>query len=49
MPQCREIEGGEVGVGGQVEEHTHTSRWRMDEMGGFPGGEGPRKVITLEM
>jgi hypothetical protein len=28
MPQCRGIEGGEVGVGGCVEEHPHRSRRR---------------------
>jgi hypothetical protein len=37
MPQCREIEGGEVGVGGWVEEHPHRSRGREDGIGGFQG------------
>jgi hypothetical protein len=39
MPQCRRIEGGEVGVGGWVEEHPHRSRRREGGIGGFCGGE----------
>jgi hypothetical protein len=36
MPQCRGIEGGEVGVGGWVEEHlVEAGGGRMGE--GFPG------------
>jgi hypothetical protein len=38
MPQCREIEGGEVGVGGWVEEHPLRSRGREDGIGGFREG-----------
>jgi hypothetical protein len=33
MPQCRGIEGGELGVGGWVEEHPHRSRGREDGIG----------------
>ena len=33
MPQCRGIEGREVGVGGWVEEHPHRSKGREDEIG----------------
>ena len=35
MPQCRGIEGGEVGVGGWVEEHPHRNRERGDGGRGF--------------
>jgi hypothetical protein len=35
MPQCRETEGEEVGVGGWVEEHTHRNKGRIDGIGGF--------------
>jgi hypothetical protein len=35
MPQCRGIEGREVGVGGWVEEHLHRSRGRGDEIRNF--------------
>jgi hypothetical protein len=35
MPQCRGIEGREVGVGGWVEEHPHRSRGREDGIGGL--------------
>ena len=38
MPQCRGIEGGEVGVDGWVEEHPHRSRGREDRIGGFLEG-----------
>jgi hypothetical protein len=47
MPQYREIKGGEVGVGGWVEEHSHRSRRREDGIGGFLGGRG--KGIKFEM
>jgi hypothetical protein len=40
MSQCRGMEGGEVGVGGWVEEHPQRSRGRGDGIGGFPGGRG---------
>ena len=33
MPQYREIQGGEVGVRGWVEEHPHRIRGREDGMG----------------
>ena len=33
MPQYREIQGGEIGVGGRVEEHSHRNRGREDGMG----------------
>jgi hypothetical protein len=50
VPPYRGIEGGEVGVGGWVEEHSHRSRGRKDGMGvsGTRGG-GPGKGITFEM
>jgi hypothetical protein len=41
MPQCRGIEGGEVGVGVCVEEHPHKSRGRKDGIGGFWKWENP--------
>jgi hypothetical protein len=37
MPQCRGTEGGEVGVGGWVEEHPHRSRGMADGIGSFGG------------
>jgi hypothetical protein len=33
MPQCRGIEGREVGVGRWVEEHPHRSRGRGNRIG----------------
>ena len=48
MPQCRGIEGGEVGVGGWVEEHPHRSRGREDGIGGFWEWEKRGKGITFE-
>ena len=33
MPQCRGIEGGEVGMGGWVEKHLHRSGDRKMEQG----------------
>ena len=44
MPQCRGIEGREVGVGGCMEERPHRSR--QDGIGGFQdggGGEGDQE------
>jgi hypothetical protein len=35
MPQCRGMEGREVGVGGWVEEHSHRSRGLGGKIGGF--------------
>jgi hypothetical protein len=49
MPQCRGIEGGEVGVGGWVEEHPHRSREREDVIGCFWEGGKPGKRITFDM
>jgi hypothetical protein len=49
MPQCREIESREVGVGGWVEEHPHRSSGREDVIGGFCEGGKPGKGITFEM
>jgi hypothetical protein len=49
MPQCRGIEGGEVGVGWWVEEHLHRSRGREDVIGYFPEGGKPGKGVTFEM
>ena len=49
MPQCRGIEGREVGVGGWVEEHPHRSRGREDVIGCFQEGGKPGKGITFEM
>jgi hypothetical protein len=43
MPQCRGIEGGEVGVGGWVEEHPPRSRGREDVIGCFQEGRKPGK------
>ena len=40
MPQCREIKGGEVGMGRWVEEHPHRSRGREDVMGVCVWGTG---------
>ena len=45
MPQCRRIEGREVGVGGWVEEHLHRSMGREDVIGCFREGGKPGKVI----
>jgi hypothetical protein len=42
MPQCRGTEGGEVGVGGWVEEHPHRSRGREDGIGSLGGGRERR-------
>jgi hypothetical protein len=39
MPQCRGIEGGEVGVGEWVEEHPHRSTGWEDGIG-VSGREG---------
>jgi hypothetical protein len=49
MPQCRGIEGGEVGVGGWVEEHPHRSRGREDGIGDSEKGGKLGKGKTLEM
>ena len=49
MPQCRGIEGREVGVGGWVEEHPHRSRGREDGIGCFWEGGKLGKGITIEM
>ena len=49
MPQCRGIEGREVGVGGWVEEHLHRSMGREDVIWCFREGGKPGKVITFEM
>ena len=49
MPQCRGIKGGEVGVGGWMEEHPHRSRGREDVIGCFQEGGKLGKGITLEM
>ena len=46
MPQCRVIEGGEVRVGGWVDEHPHRSSGREDGIGGF---RGAGKGLTFEM
>jgi hypothetical protein len=35
MPQCRGIEGRQMGVGERVEEHPHRSRAREDVIGWF--------------
>jgi hypothetical protein len=48
MPQCRGIKGGEVGVGGWVEEHHHRSRRREDMMGSFQEGGKAGKGITFK-
>ena len=47
MPQCREIEGGEVGMGGWVEEHPYRSRGREDGIECFQEGGKMRKGITF--
>ena len=47
MPQCRGIEGGEVGVCGWVKEHPHRSRGREDGIWGFQ--EKGKQGITFEM
>ena len=47
MQQCRAIKGGQVGVGGCVEEHPHRSRGREDVIGCFQ--EEDRKGVTFEM
>jgi hypothetical protein len=47
MPQCRGIEGREMGVGGWVEEHLH--RGREDVIGCFPEEGKPGKGITFKM
>jgi hypothetical protein len=49
MPQCRGIEGGEVGVGGYVEEHPHRSRGREFGIGGFQEQGKLGKEIIFEM
>jgi hypothetical protein len=49
MPQGRGIEGGEVGMGGWVEEYFHRSRRRKDVIGFFGEGGKPGKGITFEM
>jgi hypothetical protein len=49
MPQCRGIQGREVGVGGWVEEHPLRSRGREDVIGCFWEGETLGKGITFEM
>jgi hypothetical protein len=49
MPQCREIEGREVGVLGWMEEQTHRNRGREDMIGCFLDRGTPRKGITFEM
>ena len=49
MPQCRGIEGGEVGLGQWVEEHPHRSRRREDGIGGSREGGKLGKGITFEM
>jgi hypothetical protein len=49
MPQCRGSEGGEVGVGGWVEEHPHRSRGRRYGIGGFWEAGNPEKGIPVEM
>jgi hypothetical protein len=49
MPQCRGTQGGEVGVGGWVEENCHRSRGRDDMIGCFWEGGKPGKGIKFEM
>jgi hypothetical protein len=39
MPQCRGTEGGEVGMGREVEKHPYRSRERENGIGGWGGGE----------
>jgi hypothetical protein len=38
MPWYRGIDGGEVGVGGWVEEHLHRSKGRVDRIWDFQKG-----------
>jgi hypothetical protein len=47
MPQYVGMEGGEVGMGGWLEEHSHRSRGGWDR--GFPGGRESGKGVTFEM
>jgi hypothetical protein len=42
-PSVGECQGGELGVGGWVEEHTHKSREREDGIGGFQRGNWGRE------
>ena len=49
MPQCRGIEGMEVGVGGWVEEHPHRSRVRKDVIGSLWKEGKLGKRMTFEM
>jgi hypothetical protein len=49
MPQCRGIEGQEVGVGRWVKEHPHRSRGNRDVIGFFWEGGKAGKGITFEM
>jgi hypothetical protein len=46
MPQCKRIEGGEVGVGRWVEEHPHRSREREGGLGDLGTG-GTRKGDSI--
>jgi hypothetical protein len=48
MPQCRGIEGREMGLHGWVEKHLHKSRGRQDGVGGFQKGQKLRKGITFK-
>jgi hypothetical protein len=48
MSQCRGIQGGEVGVGGWVEEHLHRSRGREDGIGCFQEGESWERGYYLK-
>jgi hypothetical protein len=45
MPQCRGIEGEEVGVSGWVVEHPYRSSGRGDRIGGFGGWTGKGDYI----
>jgi hypothetical protein len=49
MPQYREIEDREVGVGGWMEEHPHRSRGREVVIECFWEGGKTGKGITFEM
>ena len=49
MPQCRGIEGGEVGRDGWVEEYPHRSMGREDVIGYFWERGKPGKGIRLEV
>jgi hypothetical protein len=49
MPQYRVIKGGELGVGGWVEENPHRSRRREYVVGCFWEGRKQGKGITFEM